>query len=328
MVAYWEPGTQYNYGSIVEYEGHKYKIIQPHFSEGDWTPPATPALWGRIQDEDDVPQPPSVEQHQQQQQQQQQPYTYSGQQQYGGDHNDNPYEKHPDQQADIPQEERKKNWWDLDDERKKQLEVGGGLLAGAALLAGGYAAYHHHEKTEEQKKATAWGLQGWLKEAQDRTNLYRRNGPQGPTTWVLVQGKDIPPGALVGGQEHGQPLYIARAFIDGGLQVGKASQRFSKGGVFGFRHKEIELPTYEVLLGDPRAVRWIPAHKTLSVQNLEGLRPVEGGREDDGTPLFIAQADAHGGVHPGKCSEKLGGAYISYGGTEEEQKNYRVLCYV
>ena len=52
---YWEPGTQYNYGNIVEYQGvfmttilnpvgdnkwlfdplsgHRYKIIQPHFSQ-------------------------------------------------------------------------------------------------------------------------------------------------------------------------------------------------------------------------------------------------------------------------------------------------------
>lgn len=86
----WEPGTQYNYGDIVEFEcklfnlvdshslsssfiGARYKIIQPHrsqvtpavpctislviivssyyFTQSDWTPPVTPALWGRIPDD-------------------------------------------------------------------------------------------------------------------------------------------------------------------------------------------------------------------------------------------------------------------------------------
>lgn len=45
----WEPGTQYNYNDEVSYEGSFYKIIQPHRSQGDWTPPVTPALWGKVQ---------------------------------------------------------------------------------------------------------------------------------------------------------------------------------------------------------------------------------------------------------------------------------------
>lgn len=31
--------------------GHQYKIIQPHRSQSDWTPPVTPALWGRMIEE-------------------------------------------------------------------------------------------------------------------------------------------------------------------------------------------------------------------------------------------------------------------------------------
>ncbi|KAA1475143.1 carbohydrate-binding module family 12 protein [Dentipellis sp. KUC8613] len=317
MVAYWEPGTQYNYGSIVEYEGHKYKIIQPHFSEADWTPPATPALWGRLSDEDDhatyQPQPPPA--------QQQSSY------QYGGGQECESTPLHPDQSAEIHHEEREKHWYDLEEDRKKKLEIGGGLLAGAALIGAGYYAFHEHGKSEENKKALTWQLQNWLRDAQDRTNRFKRDGPQGPTTWVLNEGKSIPPGALVGGHENGQPLYIARAFHEGGIQVGKASSRFGKGAVIGFKHKEIEVGTYEILLGDPRAVRWIDAHGKFRPGNLQGLRPVEGGREDDGSLLFIAQAEHHGGLHPGKCSERLDGAYITYGGDEKEEKRYRVLCY-
>ena len=68
MVAEWEPGTQYNIGDVVFYQGlldlcalsepwltmrtgHQYKIIQPHRSQSDWTPDVTPALWGRMIEE-------------------------------------------------------------------------------------------------------------------------------------------------------------------------------------------------------------------------------------------------------------------------------------
>jgi hypothetical protein len=50
MTKCWEPGTEYAYGSVVEYQGNYYKIIQPHRSQGDWAPDRTPALWGRVPD--------------------------------------------------------------------------------------------------------------------------------------------------------------------------------------------------------------------------------------------------------------------------------------
>lgn len=46
-----EPWTQYGNDSVVEYECHRYKIIQPHTSEPNWQPPATPALWARLPEE-------------------------------------------------------------------------------------------------------------------------------------------------------------------------------------------------------------------------------------------------------------------------------------
>ncbi|GAA94777.1 carbohydrate-binding module family 12 protein [Mixia osmundae IAM 14324] len=49
MADLWQPGTYYPLGSVVIYEGAQYKIIQAHTSQSDWTPPVTPALWGRMQ---------------------------------------------------------------------------------------------------------------------------------------------------------------------------------------------------------------------------------------------------------------------------------------
>ncbi|KAF7362069.1 Carbohydrate-binding module family 12 protein [Mycena venus] len=320
MAPYWEPGTFYAEGSVVEYEGHRYKIIQPHTSQGDWNPSITPALWGRMDDHDG-----GGEYHQQQ-------HHHQGQQQ----HHDS--EKHqnyvPPTQGGLPSgdgvtvhhEERQKHWYDLDDKRKQELEIGGGLLAGAALLAGGYAAFKHHEKSEEEKKAQTWSLQNWVHDAEARTAQYRQYGPSGPATWILNQGKNIPQEAIVVGQEKSWTLYICRAFYDGGIQVGKASDAFQKGGVIGYKHEEIHVGTYEILVGDMNGLRWVDTSGHLNVDSL-GYRPVEGGREPDGTPLYVASAYHHDAVHPGKASRNLEGAYIPYDGGEKCVKSYRVLCY-
>ncbi|KDQ57662.1 carbohydrate-binding module family 12 protein [Jaapia argillacea MUCL 33604] len=323
MVACWEPGTQYNLGDVVEYEGHQYKIIQPHRSQGDWTPPCTPALWGRCPDnscqggggyQPSYQQPPP-EQQQQPLQPQQAPYAP-----------DKPWDDHKTQHVDIPHDEQKKNWFDLDDERKKQLEVGGGLVAGLAAIGGGFMAYKAHEKSEEQKKAAVWALQAWLKDAQARTEAFHRDGPRGPTTWVLNQGHVIPQGAIQGGEENGKPLFIARAFHDGAIMLGKASPNLKKGGAIGYKKEEIPLDTYEILLGNPQAVRWVQAAGKINVASL-GARPVEGGKEDNGEPLYIAQAPYKGNVVVGKASAVLDGAYVTYNGGEVKVKEYRVLCY-
>ncbi|KAI0631944.1 carbohydrate-binding module family 12 protein [Trametes polyzona] len=318
MVYQWEPGTFYDLGTIVEYQGHKYKIVQAHQSEPGWEPPATPALWGRLPED-------YHEQHQEGgynpgcQQPPQQPY--------GGEkpHYDQPP---PQQQVPIHEEERKTGWDSLSDDRKKQIEIGGGLLAGIAAIGAGYFAYHEHEKNEDEKKANIWALQNWLHEAEQRTRDYYEHGPRGPATWVLVEDKNrIPTNiAIVGGEEHGQPHYICRGFHEGSLQIGKASSIFQKGAVIGYGHKEIHLPKFEVLVGDMRALRWVDWHGRVDLDRL-GARPVEGGREADGTPLFIAQAHHHGAIVPGKCSPRLDAAFVPYASTEKEEKNYRILCY-
>ncbi|KAK0225714.1 carbohydrate-binding module family 12 protein [Armillaria fumosa] len=345
MTQYWEPGTQYNHGDVVQYNGklssatspmynssstdHRYKIIQPHFSQSDWTPDITPALWGRLSDEDRAGEcgnsgyQPGYNQGQQQQ--------YQGQEQYQGQqqqyqpppppqeqphYNEQAPDKKPDHQA----------WFDFDDEKKHQLEIGGGLVAGAALLGAGYLAFKGHKKSEEEKKAQTWALQNWLQEAQARTEQYRHNGPRGPAEWILNQGKNIPHNAIVVGREHDWTLYICRAFYEGGIQIGKASDVFKKGAVIGYDNEEIHLDTYEILVGDMRGLRWVDASGRLDISSL-GARPVEGGRESDGTALYIAEAPHKGAVHPGKASAKLDGAVIPYDNHEKTVHNYRVLCY-
>jgi len=172
----------------------------------------------------------------------------------------------------------------------------------------------------------AWALQNWIHDAEVRTNQYRSGQWNSPVGWVLNHGRNIPGDAIEAGEEKGNVLYIARAFQDGGLQIGKASGWFKQGAVIGYKNKEIQLETFEVLVGDARAVQWVAGSGTFGTENL-GAKPVEGGHENNNTPLFIAQAPYNGGVHPGKIANGLDGAIIPYDGGEHQVKEYRVLCY-
>ncbi|KAF8482951.1 hypothetical protein DFH94DRAFT_843948 [Russula ochroleuca] len=313
----WQPGTQYNYGDIVVYESARYKIIQPHFSQGDWAPPIVPALWGRIPDDEWQKHEPYNPPHDK--------GDYHGQ----DVHQPDDCTKHPDRTEEVTHEEQKKKWWDLDDNRKKQLELGGGLLAGAAAIGAGYYAWHEHEnkKTEEEKQALTWGVQGWQTDAYARTQEVRNHGPRAPTTWVLVEGREkIPPSAIEAGRDKdNHPIYIARAYFEDSLQIGKASQVFKEGAAIGYGGRVVELNKFEVLIGDPKGIRWVSYSYQLDLQRL-GATPVEGGKEANGTPLYIARVKYSGGVHTAKVGTHLPAAQLAFSGTEVSVEDYEVLC--
>ncbi|KDQ08954.1 hypothetical protein BOTBODRAFT_540164 [Botryobasidium botryosum FD-172 SS1] len=222
--------------------------------------------------------------------------------------------------AQPTRNEKNTSWHDLDPERKRQLEMGGGLAAGAALLGGGYMAFRHHQKSEEDKKAEAWALSNWHEDAQQRTQQFYSQGAQASYTWVLAEGKNIPNEALEAGRDgDGSALYAARAYCEGGLHIGKAGRHLGKGASIAYAGKEVEVEKYEILLADPSKVRWVDGSEFQSTE------PVEGGKEADGTPLYVAQAFYHEGTHPGKWNQRLGGAHIAWGGEEVQCDRYRVL---
>jgi hypothetical protein len=77
----------------------------------------------------------------------------------------------------------------------------------------------------------------------------------------------------------------------------------------------IQLNRFEVLLGDTRAIRWVSFEGQLDLQQL-GARPVEGGREANGAPLYIGRVRYHNGTHVAKIGEHLPAAHLAFGGTE------------
>lgn len=68
----------------------------------------------------------------------------------------------------------------------------------------------------------------------------------------------------------------------------------------------IQISSYEILVGNSNAIKWVPTGGVLRVDQL-GARPVEGGHENDGTPIYVASVDFHGSRHCGKATTKLDG---------------------
>ncbi|TCD63072.1 hypothetical protein EIP91_006028 [Steccherinum ochraceum] len=179
-----------------------------------------------------------------------------------------------------------------------------------------------------------YGLRGlleirWLNDALARTEDYYTHGPRGPATWVLTLGKNFPEGAFNASSAPGrdvEPVYVARGFLQSGIQVGIASARTALGAVLGWNWDEFPINLYETLVVAPDAVKWVPGSNALNLASL-GARPVEGGYEANAEPLYVAQAYLGDAWLPGKHGSHLPAAHIPHGGIENLINHYRILCY-
>ncbi|KAI8820723.1 uncharacterized protein EV422DRAFT_529892 [Fimicolochytrium jonesii] len=211
-----------------------------------------------------------------------------------------------------------------------QLAVGGGLLGTAAAIGVGAFAFDKYQDSKENKAEQEWGAQNWEQDAHRRQGEYleavKANKTLPPVQWVLTEGNSIPQGAIPGGKDvDGTTLYIARAFHNGGVHIGKASSKLKDGAHISYSGKEIAVQKYEILLGFENAVRWIDGEGRL---NKRDYKMVEGGRESDGTPIYIGQAHLHGAVTPGKVGESIeNGCSVAFDDDEKFEKHYRFLTY-
>jgi len=339
MVCQWEPWTQYDCNAVVEYEGHRYKIVQPHQSEPNWQPPLVPALWSRL--------PEEAHHHHHsggQEQQYNQNQGFTDQSGGGGGANwgqqNNPQsggwgqEQHNNNQQGYQgqqEHEKKEESW-LDDAKKHKLEIGGGIL-GALAIGGGVYAYSKHKNSEvEEAKRQAWlnesSREKWLEGAHAHTQHYYSGGQSPPVYWMLVNRSDpIPNNAIEGGREGGHSLYIGRTYYKGGLHVGKVSNHLG-GCVIGYAGKELnDFDKFEILCGDKNAVRWVNHSSGHGVIQAQGWQPVDGGREEDGRFLFVCQVLHEGGVHPCKAQDNTDFAIFTYGGKEKTSQEFNILTY-
>lgn len=135
--------------------------------------------------------------------------------------------------------------------------------------------------------------------------------------WVrLAQGAPRPTTALIAGQEGGQPVAICRAPYNNGIHPGKLLG--NNGCSIGYGGREVMIPQYEVLTGNPQATRWVQS---------SGGQPVPGayiGGSEPGRPqLPVCRAPLGNSTISGKVVAQY--CNISAGGREIQAPRYEVL---
>ncbi|KAL8283941.1 hypothetical protein RQP46_005373 [Phenoliferia psychrophenolica] len=141
-------------------------------------------------------------------------------------------------------------------------------------------------------------------------------------------GAETPGNAIKAGQESdGKPFFVARGAIegsDGAFSPGKFGETTGRGVLYPFGGNEVYSGKYELLVGDESAIAWKPQNGAL---NLDGLNAVDGGKDSDGTPLYVGLVDYEGGSFPGKASPNFSGCNFGYGGKEVNVAEYKILTH-
>ncbi|WOO84276.1 uncharacterized protein LOC62_06G007796 [Vanrija pseudolonga] len=168
--------------------------------------------------------------------------------------------------------------------------------------------------------------------ARQRTAAFRnarQNGWVVPLVrWELVEdGQRIPPDAIqIGNEANGQPLYSARVFLNGGVEVGKAGHHIS-GAEIPYFGEGKHFRTFEVLVGDGSVVQWYPFHPGWADSHPAGTQAVDGGRTGDGKAELIARTNEFGLAFT-EYIARDDHAYVAYGGEEKRNvRNFEILAF-
>lgn len=138
--------------------------------------------------------------------------------------------------------------------------------------------------------------------------------------WEPARGGWIPPGAVPHGYEaNGEPLWVCRVRMHGGVHPGKVRPAFGAAQA-AWGGNEVSVDEYEVLMD--RGVWGIASGGAVPAD------AVPAGRERDGEPLYVARAAvAPGTLHIGKVRPAFGAANIGYGNDEHKVYSYEVLLH-
>ncbi|KAG8984291.1 hypothetical protein FRB90_005427, partial [Tulasnella sp. 427] len=139
----------------------------------------------------------------------------------------------------------------------------------------------------------------WMDEARRRKAKFKDD--ETIVHWRLVErGEPIPNNAIPTGNENGTKIFSIRVWQDGGLTIGKQAW----GGLF-WSHIRAFVPWYgkelpwegpfEILVGDPKSVRWVSPRDSAPFHAVEG--GFEKSRPD---ALLIAQFNHIGLLEPRK----------------------------
>ncbi|XP_037791125.1 uncharacterized protein LOC119586464 [Penaeus monodon] len=151
---------------------------------------------------------------------------------------------------------------------------------------------------------------------EDRPIMYKR-----PARWVPAKGGYFPRHPVSGGEGPDGEVYVGMAHHEGGYILGMVVP--DQGCCYiPFGGEAIAKEEYFVL-SNPGTVNisWEPGSKGKVPSGA-----LQGGRSEDGEPLYIGRTSVDGVVSVGKVHPSHGVCYVPYNGTEHSHRDYEVLC--
>ncbi|XP_044268897.1 uncharacterized protein LOC123014086 [Tribolium madens] len=166
---------------------------------------------------------------------------------------------------------------------------------------------------------TGWGATGsWIiEEARGGAPSMGGRGNFSNVCWVAARNGEVPPRAFAGGEDNGEPIYVARANFNGGLIPGKLLASHGTAYV-PWGGQENGVAEYEVLCDFPG--NWVACSGANIPPNA-----VTAGQSEDGEPLYVGRVVHDGSLTVGKVQPSHGVVYIAYGGTELGFQDYEIL---
>ncbi|KAJ3123001.1 hypothetical protein HK098_002297 [Nowakowskiella sp. JEL0407] len=204
------------------------------------------------------------------------------------------------------------------------------------------AVYGNQFSRETNYKITITGIQR-ISDA-DRDRFLVSENWSVVTPGVNSEFAKIPEHAwAVGNDFDGSPYYVARAWVEGGLQIGKIGINMetaciSYGGREVFVTDQFEvlcLPsttlTYQTTILPFEGIRWVEVLGPSSIPT----NAIAFGHESDGSQLFLARVSFsssvpfsnHKTLIPGKAGYHLRGAHVAYAGYEKVIERFECLVY-
>jgi hypothetical protein len=148
------------------------------------------------------------------------------------------------------------------------------------------------------------------------------NPSRAQDNWVYESGGSVPRDAITGGREpDGTPLYMCRAFYQGGLHPGRVRPGLA-GCDIGWGGSERVISFYQVLVP-----RWASAANGNIPQGAYsyGFEAPSPGSFGFGPALYPCRGFLNGGLHPGKVRPGFTGCDVGWGGKEVPVNPYEVL---
>lgn len=166
---------------------------------------------------------------------------------------------------------------------------------------------------------TGWGASGeWLIE-DTNASAPPVEGVRdiGEFCWCQISDGVIPPTAVEGGNDGGEPLYVGRANHEGALLPGKVKPSHTVCYVAwgGGEHAKSE---YEILCDCTPG--WVPTSGNNIPSNA-----IPAGQTEDGESLYVGRVHHEGTLTIGKVQPSHSVCYIPYGGAEVGFADYEIM---